>query len=74
VFVYAFHTAAVENNVAMVKAMVLAGADLSQKNSAKMTPLEVARKMNKSGSHAPVLAALEGGSPECIVAPVRLEK
>lgn len=60
--VYPLHLAVEENNVDVVKAMLSCGADKDMKNAGKKTPLDLAEKCNKSGSHAAVVSALRGGA------------
>merc|ERR1712218_647646 len=60
--VYPLHLAVEENNLEVVKALLRCGADKELKNSRKKTPLEIAERCNKTGSHEMVLAALRGGA------------
>lgn len=59
---YPLHVAVEENDASMVQAMVRCGADPQQKNSAKKTPLELAEKCNKGGSHEVIVSTLRGGA------------
>merc|ERR1712039_840597 len=56
---YALHVAVEENSVEMVAALLRCGADKSAKNSAGLTPLALAQKLDKKKhGHSAVLAAL----------------
>jgi len=55
---FPLHTAVQENSLDIVQALLLLGADKAAKNSGKKTPLEVATKLNKKGSHELIIAAL----------------
>mmetsp|Transcript_8823 Transcript_8823/g.19602 ORF Transcript_8823/g.19602 Transcript_8823/m.19602 type:complete len:233 (+) Transcript_8823:80-778(+) len=52
------HVAVQEKDEDMVKALLLCGANKTTPNSAKKTPLEVAQKLNKKGSHDIIIALL----------------
>eukprot|EP00406_Dinophysis_acuminata_P041156 CAMPEP_0179365452 /NCGR_PEP_ID=MMETSP0797-20121207/82555_1 /TAXON_ID=47934 /ORGANISM="Dinophysis acuminata, Strain DAEP01" /LENGTH=211 /DNA_ID=CAMNT_0021080949 /DNA_START=1 /DNA_END=634 /DNA_ORIENTATION=- len=52
---YPIHTAAKTGDPRVVEALLAAGADPAQKNSAGLTAAQVARQRNKNGSHANVL-------------------
>jgi len=56
--IHPLHLAVQENNLEAVKALLRCGADKELQNSRKKTPLEIAERCNKSGSHEMVLAAL----------------
>lgn len=56
---YPLHVAVEKNNSVLVRALLLCGADASCKNSSGKTPCEVAKKLNKNGSHAAVVRLLE---------------
>lgn len=58
---YPLHAAVEENQPEIVKALLLCRADQGLKNSAKKTPLELAEKCNKTGSHEMVLTTLRRG-------------
>jgi len=55
---YPFHLAVQEGDADLVKAMLLCGASREQKNGAKLSPLQVAERCNKKGSHALVVQLL----------------
>jgi len=55
------HSAASQGLVRMTDLLIKAGADPSQKNSWGQTPMDVARRCNKRGSHDGVLRVLERG-------------
>jgi len=55
---YALHKAVEDNDVEVVRALLRCQADRSLKNSAGRTPLELAKRLNKKGSHQPILDAL----------------
>jgi len=57
---YALHRAVDEDDAAMVRALLLCGADPTVKNSSSQTPRQLAEKRNRRGSHQAVLAALAG--------------
>lgn len=47
-----------KNDVAVVRMLLLAGADRRLANSDKKIPLELAQKLDKQGSHSAVIMAL----------------
>lgn len=53
------HVAVRQNNLEMVKLLLAAGADARQFNSKDETPLKLAQKLDKNGSHAAVVQVLE---------------
>jgi len=53
------HVAVRQNNLEMVKLLLAAGADARQFNSKNETPLKLAQKLDKNGSHAAVVQVLE---------------
>merc|ERR1719310_2059314 len=52
------HTAIGLNNVEMVKLLVAAGADPRKMNGKKESPLKLAQKLDKNGTHAAIIEAL----------------
>jgi len=57
--IYPLHLAVEENNAETVQSLLRCGADRTQKNSAKMSPLELAEKCNKKGSHDAIVKLLK---------------
>jgi len=57
-FTYPLHEAVKANNLEAVQLLIWAGADQAQKNSSKLTPAALAKKLNKKDSHKAILAAL----------------
>jgi len=55
---YPLHVAVALNDAEMVKLLLQAGADPSQRDSSRRTPQILARKCNKGGSHEKVLSML----------------
>merc|ERR1712060_402481 len=56
--VYPLHLAVEENKAEVVRALLRCGADRGQTNSAKMSPLQLAEKCNKNGSHKLIVELL----------------
>jgi len=56
--IYPLHLAVEENKEDIVRALLLRGADKTQKNSSKLSPLEFAEKLNKKGSHDAIVKLL----------------
>jgi len=56
--IYPLHLAVEENKADTVLALLKCGADRTQKNSAKLSPLELAEKCNKKGSHDVIVQVL----------------
>jgi len=56
---YPLHAAVWERNSAIVAALLRARADAEQRNSAGLTPLRLARRLNRGGSMNDVLCVLE---------------
>jgi len=59
---YALHVAVTEKNAEVVEALVVCGADTSVVNNKKLTPLQLAQKLDKKGSHMQVMTALSRSS------------
>jgi len=57
--IHPLHLAVEENNAETVRSLLRCGADKTQKNSAKMSPLELAEKCNKKGSHDAIVELLK---------------
>jgi len=57
-FTYPLHAAVKTNNLEAVELLVWAGADKAQKDSSKLTPAALAKKLNNKDSHKAVLTAL----------------
>lgn len=57
-FTYPIHAAVKANNVNIVQLLIEAGADRTVSNSKKVTPLTMAQKLDKGGSHKDVIAIL----------------
>jgi len=57
--VYPLHLAVEDGKVEAVRALLRCGADKEQKNSSKKTPLELAEKFNKNGSHDAIVDLLK---------------
>jgi len=55
---YPLHTAVKKIDVNMIALLLQAGADRANKNSAGLTPLEYAKKLNARNSHDEVLLLL----------------
>lgn len=55
---FPIHVAAQDNNADIVRALLECGADRKAKNGSGKTALDVAKKLNKNGSHDAVIAAL----------------
>merc|ERR1712070_928153 len=55
---YPLHCAVNQNDSAMVQLLLKFGADATLANSSKLTPRQLADKLNKKGSHNEVLAVL----------------
>jgi len=55
---YPLHSAVKENNPELVALLLNSGADRSLKNSNGCTPLQLAQKSNRGGTHARVIACL----------------
>lgn len=56
--IYPLHLAVEENKEDTVRALLRRGADKTQKNSSKLSPLELAQKLNKNGSHDAIVKLL----------------
>lgn len=56
---YALHSAVKVNDAELVRLLLEAMADPSRKNSSGQTPLQLARKVDRRGSHADVIRVLE---------------
>mmetsp|Transcript_361 Transcript_361/g.509 ORF Transcript_361/g.509 Transcript_361/m.509 type:complete len:254 (-) Transcript_361:57-818(-) len=59
---YPLHVAVSQNNPDMVQLMLATGARPLPKNSGGLTPLELAQKLDKKGSHAQVIKLLTFGA------------
>jgi len=57
-FTYPLHAAVKADNPEAVELLLWAGADKAQKDSSKLTPAALAKKLNKKDSHKAVLTAL----------------
>jgi intein/homing endonuclease len=57
-FTYPLHAAIKANNLEAVELLLWAGADKAQKDSSKLTPAALAKKLNKKDSHKAVLTVL----------------
>merc|ERR1712232_15690 len=57
---YPLHTAVKINDPDLVRILLAAGADGGAKNSAGLTPAQLAKKSDKQGSHSGLLLALDG--------------
>mmetsp|Transcript_97516 Transcript_97516/g.284715 ORF Transcript_97516/g.284715 Transcript_97516/m.284715 type:complete len:212 (+) Transcript_97516:68-703(+) len=57
-FTYPLHVAVKAADPKTVRVLLWAGADRNLKDSSKLTPLELARKLNKKGSQTDVIEAL----------------
>lgn len=62
---FPLHAAVKENDAEMIRLLVQAGADPALKNSSGQTPLRLAQKCDKKGSHFAALQVLGGGSRAC---------
>jgi len=58
-FSFPLHTAVTANNAEMVAILLSGGADRSRMDSRSLTPLALARQLDKQGSHSSVMALLE---------------
>merc|ERR1712146_83316 len=52
------HVAVTQNNAEMVKLLIAAGADPKKMNGSKETPLRLAQKLDKKGTHAAIVQEL----------------
>lgn len=57
-FTYPLHAAVKANDVNMVQLLLQAGADRTLSNSKKVTPLAIAQKLDKGGSHREIITVL----------------
>jgi len=58
---YPLHVAVTQNNADMVQLLLAAGARPMLKNSAGLSPLQLAQKLDKKGSHEKILRLLQFG-------------
>jgi len=56
---YPLHVAVSQKDLQIVRALLVCGADKNTPNSGGQTPLELATKSNKNGSHDEIIAALQ---------------
>lgn len=57
------HAAVKAKDVEMISSLITCKADPLRKNSRGETPMQVAEKLNRKGSHSNVMAALQGHTP-----------
>lgn len=60
------HSAVKANDVSVVEALILQGADVAAPNSKGLTALDIAKHTNKEGSHDQVIEILQSISPNPI--------
>eukprot|EP00429_Kryptoperidinium_foliaceum_P063693 CAMPEP_0176065028 /NCGR_PEP_ID=MMETSP0120_2-20121206/32439_1 /TAXON_ID=160619 /ORGANISM="Kryptoperidinium foliaceum, Strain CCMP 1326" /LENGTH=264 /DNA_ID=CAMNT_0017398611 /DNA_START=10 /DNA_END=804 /DNA_ORIENTATION=- len=58
-FTFPLHAAVAANDAAAVEVLLWGGADRARSDSQKLTPLALARQLDKQGSHRKVIALLE---------------
>merc|ERR1712032_27578 len=59
---YPLHAAVSTNDTSMTEVLLWAGADAGRENSDGLTPLELAYKLNRRGSHKKMIVLLSAGS------------